>query len=413
MKKKTVLVFTVEPGIAHITRSLAVAQELRGRGHRVIFALNKEKQYFLKGTGIEVVDAPVSLLDSTFPRGLERLKDSQFVLKLAKKDRDIVRRYRPDCVLIDFRPSAVAACLSENIPSVFLTGSAGLPHGCVLPNPGYPTFFFQLLEPVLQQAIWKAKMPFYRAMHSAAVSLGYNGSLEDMFYQMSYIVPEPKDYLEARDKSLNGHYVGLISWDGFEKNAPPWLADIHPDGKTLYLSFGGTGYDAKKLVLLATLLVDQGYRVLVSASTIAPLSAFPHQKNLFVARYLPGKEVSKRVDVVVCHGGYGTMMQAIMAGTPVVAVPFNPDQLLHAFRFAELGLGRCIVNFNPVALFRIDWNSFQQMGSSTPNEDILRAVGDVLEQRNKYSAAIKEFFVSVSNENAAQRSADILESVAM
>lgn len=106
------------------------------------------------------------------------------------------------------------------------------------------------------------------------------------------------------------------------------------------------------------------------------------------------------------------MMQAIMAGTPVVAVPFNPDQLLHAFRFAELGLGRCIVNFNPVALFRIDWNSFQQMGSSTPNEDILRAVGDVLEQWDSRKDAIKKFLLSVSAQNAVKQAADVLESVA-
>ncbi|HLD24663.1 hypothetical protein A2973_05120 [Candidatus Gottesmanbacteria bacterium RIFCSPLOWO2_01_FULL_49_10] len=412
MRKKTFLMFTVESGIAHITRSLAVAQELLGRGHRVIFALGKKKQYFLEDTGVEVVDVPISLPDSTFPLGLERLKDSQFVLNLAKKDRDIINRYKPDCVLIDFRASAVAACLAARIPAVFLTGSGGLPHGCVLPNPGYPSFLFQLLEPVLQRAIWKAKAPFYRAMYNAAISLGYNGSLEDMFYQMSYIVPELKNYLAARDKVLNVRYVGLISWDGFEKNAPPWLLDIHPDGKTLYLSFGGTGYDAKKLVALATSLVDQGYRVLVSASTIAPVSAFPRQKNLYVSQYLPGREVSKRVDAVVCHGGYGTLMQAVTAGTPVVAVPFNPDQLLHAFRFAELGLGRCIVNFNPLKVLRINWNSFQQMGSSTSNKNVLRAVGDVLGQRNKYNAAIKKFFVSVSTQNAAKQVAGVLEKVA-
>ena len=38
-KKKTILLFSVETGIAHVTRTLEVARALADRGHLVVFAI--------------------------------------------------------------------------------------------------------------------------------------------------------------------------------------------------------------------------------------------------------------------------------------------------------------------------------------------------------------------------------------
>ena len=247
-------------------------------------------------------------------------------------------------------------------------------------------------------------------MHAASISLGASGSLRDHFLGLRYIVPEYKGYLPANDSSFRIDYVGPIFWSKFEERSPEWLKTVKPDGRTIYLSFGGTGYDGKKLIALSLLLVKSGYRVVVSAANIAPVHDFPKTKNLFTTKYLPGQDVCRHVDLVVCHGGYGTMMQAFLAGTPVIAVPFNPDQLLHALRIAELGFGRCIVRYDLRPFLRPEWGSFMSLGSRVPNDRILKAVDGVLVNKKTYQEAIGKFF-SGKSINGALAAAEVVESL--
>ena len=52
---KTLLFFPVEIGLAHSCRSLAIAEELQARGHRVIFALPKRKQTIIRNSPIPCI----------------------------------------------------------------------------------------------------------------------------------------------------------------------------------------------------------------------------------------------------------------------------------------------------------------------------------------------------------------------
>jgi hypothetical protein len=47
MTQKTILFLPIEVGLAHITRSLAVAEVLADKSHKVIFALPKRKHSLL------------------------------------------------------------------------------------------------------------------------------------------------------------------------------------------------------------------------------------------------------------------------------------------------------------------------------------------------------------------------------
>lgn len=411
MKKKTILLFSVETGIAHVTRTLEIGRVLASRGHRVIFAIEKSKHEFARNTGVECVPASRSLEEGLSMESINNWKNVAWMLEMAKSDLAIIKQHKPDIIVVDFRPSAVAASMSLGLPTFFVTGSGGLPSGCYLPNPGLPSPLHALATPLLRWQVWRVKKPFFRAMHAASISLGASGSLDDLFHRLSYIVPEYEGYLPANDSSLRINYVDPIFWSGFEKKSPDWLETIKPNGRTIYLSFGGTGYDSKKLIGLSLLLVKSGYQVVVSAANIAPVHDFPKTKNLFVTKYLPGQEVCRHVDLVVCHGGYGTMMQAFLADTPVIAVPFNPDQLLHALRIAELGFGRCIVRYNVRPFLSPEWGSFMSFGSRVPNDWMLKAVEGVLANKKTYQEAIGKFFSGKSINNGALAAARVVESL--
>lgn len=408
---KTYVFFSTEAGLAHVTRSLAVAKELKRRGARIIFAVGKEKHGFVRKAGLQPVDVPTALPEGLAVDAMLKWQDETFVYSVAKVDYEIIKKYNPDCVIVDFRSPSVAASLAARVPTFFLTGSGGLPYGCWIPGFGLPKTIHHALTPLLQQYIWSKKRSFFQAMISAARMLGEQTTVEQAIHRIRFIVPEISSYLPSTNRSLHISYVGPIFWDRFTSYRPSWLKSIRPDGRTIYLSFGGTGYDASKLVALASELVEQGYRVIVSASTIAPIEAFPKHPDLFVTSYVDGLEASRRADVIVCHGGYGTIMQAAIAGKPIVAIPFNPDQLLHSLRWQELGLGVCLVRLKLSAFFPLRWEKIMNLGSTVSDDRILKAVESVLSRRKDYNVSIQTFTRLLSKRSGVSLAADVIETM--
>lgn len=413
MKRKTIIFFPIEIGIAHLTRSLAIAQELSKRKHKIIFAVPARKQKFVREAGITPhLIKSLSLSDDL--SFLKKFKDFSYLTSLAKEELSLLEKYRPNCVVVDFRLTAVAASAAKQISTVFITGSGGLPYGCYLPNPGFPEVLHSITSPFIQKIVWSAKMKYLTLLAKLAQFLGSKDTEDTLFRKMVYIVPEAKSYLPPLDKRTAIHHVGPIFWEGFDHYKPSWLDEIKPDGKTIYLTFGGTGFDGDKLIDLSKALIEKGYRVVVSSSTIAKINNFPKDKNLFVSPYVSGFAISRRVDLVICHGGYGTMMQAALSGKPVVAIPFNPDQYLHALRFQELGLGKTLVHFHPSMLlnfYRSNWQAFQDSGSSVPLAKIVETVEEVLDKKDTYSRSIAKFREKISKGNSVKKSADIIEDV--
>ena len=69
----------------------------------------------------------------------------------------------------------------------------------------------------------------------------------------------------------------------------------------------------------------------------ADLGAIP--ANVHVAAWVEQANVLGEADLVLCHGGSGTVFGALAAGVPVVVVPIFADQFENGRRVAECGAG--------------------------------------------------------------------------
>jgi UDP:flavonoid glycosyltransferase YjiC (YdhE family) len=67
------------------------------------------------------------------------------------------------------------------------------------------------------------------------------------------------------------------------------------------------------------------------------LGAIP--ANVHVEAWVPQSDVLPRAAAIVCHGGSGTVLGALAAGVPMVAVPMFADQPHNARRIAAVGAG--------------------------------------------------------------------------
>ncbi len=416
---KTIVFFPFQIGLAHITRSLAVAEELFRMGHTIKFVVSKQKHHIIRKT-------PVPLIHLTSISNKDHIQNTNFFrdIKLLKKVVSIeyayLKKIKPDLVVVDYHLSALASSAALSIPTVLITHGSGLPCYFRIPDLGFPFYLDILVKPFISWWIMIAKRLYLQGLHHVSKDLGNSLSLNEWFKTAYYLLPEPKGYFISNNNNLKIFHTGPLYWKGFDKKLPKSIDIIRPDGKTIYVTFGGTGFDKVKLIKLAKELIQNGYRVIVTCGTIADKKDFMTHKRLFINDFLPGEEVMKRVDLVICHGGYGTLIQAIRQNKPFIALAFNPDQIVHSYRMKEMGLGVCMNTFTMKRLvsfitfgLTFQWKKVEEINKRISVKDIVDETNVVLKIKKKYIQNIKNYNMKNNLSFGAKKAALLLEKIAL
>ena len=96
--------------------------------------------------------------------------------------------------------------------------------------------------------------------------------------------------------------------------------------------------------------------------------------NVTVEDYVPQAQVLTRADLVVCHGGSGTMLASLGAGVPIFAMPQGADQFVNAPWWARSGAVRVV----PAAV--LDPGSLAALVESALADQALRAAAAAVAQ---------------------------------
>jgi MGT family glycosyltransferase len=126
--------------------------------------------------------------------------------------------------------------------------------------------------------------------------------------------------------------------------APRWLAEL-PDRPTIYFTLG-TVFNTESGDLFPRVLNGLRELPVNLVVTVGPHidpAEFGHQPvNVHIEQYVTQSLLLPRCDVVVSHGGSGSVMGALAHGLPLVLVPMGADQPENAERRAALGVGRVL-----------------------------------------------------------------------
>lgn len=409
---KTYLFFPIEIGLAHICRSLAIAEELHTRGHKVYFALPRRKQAIFANSPVHFVDIEEYMSDDDFGMDVAMFRNPAYISKMVNSELKIIDTFKPDAIIVDFRISAFAAATLRNIKTYAIFVGDGLPYGAHLPNPGLARPLYTTFKTIFPKLYDIASRWYLNPFLSYMKNLGKPKSFEEWMQSIEYFVPEPSFYMPGISKKLNIHYIAPLSWHKFNTQSPTWLDTIQPDGNTIYLSFGGTGFDKQKPIELSKALLQAGYRVIVSTGRISDPSDYPTNPKLFVERFLPGNVVSSKVDLLICHGGYGTSMDALQHSVPVLAIPFNPDQILHAARMQELGVAESMYKLHVqdiLHIFTFHWKYIEDRGKKVHSSAVVQCVREMMERMHEYKENIHKFNAQYPKANGAIEASNIIE----
>src|SRR5262249_34173416 len=123
---------------------------------------------------------------------------------------------------------------------------------------------------------------------------------------------------------------------------PRWVADLG-SRPVVYVTMGNIVTREHLFRPVVDAFRDEPVDVIVTVGrSVDPAAFAPLPKNVRVEQYIPNSLLLPRVDAVVSHGGFNTVMGALMFGRPLVLAPITADQPIHAQRCAALGVGRVI-----------------------------------------------------------------------
>ncbi|MEO9323700.1 glycosyltransferase [Nocardioides sp. C4-1] len=94
--------------------------------------------------------------------------------------------------------------------------------------------------------------------------------------------------------------------------------------------------------LVAALGVVDADCLLTVGNQVDPDDLGPRPGHLRVERFVPQEDVLPAVDLVVSHGGSGSLMASLTQGLPSVLLPLGADQPHNAARAEELGVARVL-----------------------------------------------------------------------
>jgi UDP:flavonoid glycosyltransferase YjiC (YdhE family) len=345
-------------GFGHISRCVALAQEAKYRGHTSAFVINDTKYEKKIGDDFRVFVSklypkwssllsliknkivhfkhPVEPLFTEFP-GLDYqvLRDglvNEYIVKNKLTDYfKIVKTFKPDVLIGDTNLLVWMLGKKAIVPVVQIVRYASHPATAKLiwwknePEGITPPNSSALFNPLLAQM---DLMPIKRA--------------EDLLRGDLFIIPSIPE-IEPIPEDEKTQHVGELTISRRNNEIPSWLQEMNNQHPLVYITIGGGAGFVGNTLFFSTIVeafVNKPIQVVVSTSSKFDSQDLPKTaKNIRFFTWVPGKLLISRADLVIFHGGYGTMMESIVCGKPTITIPFHTEQEGNGRRLEKLGCG--------------------------------------------------------------------------
>jgi UDP:flavonoid glycosyltransferase YjiC (YdhE family) len=323
-----------DPG--HAFPVLALGSELVARGHEVGVETWKRWREPAEAAGMVFSPAPEY---QVFPTLEHPLAPYEAAVLAARVTRGFVRSFAPDVVVSDIlTPAPALAAELEGVPVATL-----VPH--VFPDlePGFPPFSIgaRLPRTRLGRVLWRQT--------DRVVAIGLEHGRREFNACRAQLGLEPLPWTQtglSRALTLVGTFpqleyprhwpdwarlVGPLMWEpGGPAVEPP------PGSGPVVLVATSTAQDRQHRLLDAALdgLADEPVRVIAICSE--PRSA---PANAVLVPWMSYARTMPRCDLVITHGGHGTLARALASGCPVLVCPAGGDMAETAARVDWAGVG--------------------------------------------------------------------------
>ena len=329
-----------DPG--HAFPMIALGAALVERGHTVAMDTWQKWREPVEAAGMTFTPAPEY---QVFPTREKPLKPYAAAVRAAQQIRPFVHDFAADVAVADIlTPGPALAAELEGVPLATL-----VPHVYPFVPPGHPVYSIGARIPrtPLGAALWTRASRRFVAPSLEEGRAQYNETRRRLGLD-----PLPWVHTAlSRELTMVGtlphleyprrwerwvRVVGPLQWE------PPGERVEPPPGRgPVVLIAPSTSQDPEQVLLRAALegLADAPVRVIASSNGRAPADPIPVPANAVLVPWLSYAKTMPLCDVVVLHGGHGTLVRALAAGCSVVVCPVAGDMNENAARVAWAGVG--------------------------------------------------------------------------
>ena len=332
--------FTLLPEKGHINPYLGPAQALAEAGHEVVVAAPGDIGEQIGRAGLvfrhdliapganDRVTRGAALVDLIGDRERLQVWIEQLLLENVAESvgllREWYRREKADVVVVDplFYAAAIAAEM-EGLPWASLSNSL---------NPVLPAeLSSDLLQTVRRLSERRAEL-----FRSFGVDVSFSGCDALSPWLTVAFTTEALVGKPPAGVTLPGPSLPL--WGRGDETA---LRVLPADRPIVYVSFGSQIYfwpDVFEKMYAAGRMLDAHLVLAIGDLVDDPRWSAPRE-HCDVYRYAPQPEILRQAAVLVTHGGANSVMEAIVAGVPMLVSPMCNDQFHQAFFVERAGIG--------------------------------------------------------------------------
>jgi UDP:flavonoid glycosyltransferase YjiC (YdhE family) len=315
---------------------LALGRELAARGHAVTIQTWRRWEEPARAAGMAFAAAPEY---EVFPTRERPLKPFAAAVRATRETVPLVRDVAPDIVVADILTTAPALAaelcgvpFATLVPHVHPDVPPGFPPyslGARLPRTRLGARMWRLLGGVVRIGLERGRVEYNGARERLGLApLPYVHT--GLSRSLTLVATLPQlEYPRAWPAWLR--VVGPLLWEpGGERVAP-----VAGSGPVVLVAVS-TSQDRSFRLARAALagLAREPVRVIVAGAALSDVPA-----NAVVAPWLSYADTMPACDLVVCHGGHGTLARALTSGCPVVVCPAGGDMPENAARVDWAGVG--------------------------------------------------------------------------
>jgi MGT family glycosyltransferase len=336
--------FDFEEG--HFFTNFKLAKDLQERGHRFCYLGPASAEPMVRRQGLELIPVFEQLLGtaSRSSQALARTRESEWFGQLIRGEAldRVIQEVEPDLMLMLslYYAEALAVQIRYRLPIVLWTTFC---------RPSKLTRA-DLAEDRVSNRLMSLKSSDLDATLQAASAAGYRFSsfkeLAKLVLRMPELVALPRA-IELPDVPADPgiFYVGT-GIDPNRRDEPFDWGEIAGDRYLIYCSLGSQAELERDVAVrffravLGAAASHPDWQLILSVGKgfdLADLAPVP--PNVLLKQWVPQLEILKRADLMVTHGGPGTVKECVLAGVPMVVMPLMRDQFEMAKRAVHHRLG--------------------------------------------------------------------------
>lgn len=334
--------------LAHVSRALEISKVLERNGHEIVFAGHGNYLEVAAQAGFKTYELPYvpveQLVKAIKSQTLSDIFKEKQLIQYIEAELDLYKQLNPDILLIDNRVTAHTSGELAKIPrvgilNVHMSVHKKIPFFSLRNSLNLkPNLFVELTDQIEKRfehffydRLVMSDINKIRRQHGLPRKYSYE--LEEGDITLFCDVPEFNPVSKLRETF---HFIGPLTWHN-DLPEPECIKKLDQDKKCIYLTLGSDGLE--ELVDNLKIFAKEDIQVVMAAGHIPISTTVKLPDNVFIEKYINTDKLLPHCDLVVCHGGNGTLYQALNYGLPVVGFATHEEQYYGLKRINQLELG--------------------------------------------------------------------------